>query len=182
MKCRERKRWRERCQHQVSTQCQHCAGTGGTYGRTDGRNDQPTRVLEFHMLYGTKNESLRPPSPPTNHHPPFLVLVEAKAQKCSRAPSGWRDRKHSLLTWRRRRRRRISLVVLQIVVSQTGNWLWLIEKIEKTASPSSHTSTSFLLNAIKPHHWGPRQSPNIQSADPVCYKLWWTWKFLKSTK
>ena len=26
-----------------------------TYGRTDGRNDQPTRLLEFHMLYGTNN-------------------------------------------------------------------------------------------------------------------------------
>ena len=41
----------------VSTPCQHCAGTGGG-GHTDwhtyGLSDQPTRVLEFHMLYGTK--------------------------------------------------------------------------------------------------------------------------------
>ena len=42
----------------VLTPCQHCAGTGGGDGRTDGHiyglSDQPTRVLEFHMKYGTK--------------------------------------------------------------------------------------------------------------------------------
>lgn len=35
-----------------------------------------------------------------------------------------------------------------LVVSLAGTWLWLIEK---PASTSSHTSTSFLLNAIKYH-------------------------------
>lgn len=59
------------------------------------------------------------------------------------------------------RRRRISAGVL-VVVSLTGNWLWLIEKIEKTASTSSHTSTSFLLDAIKPHHWGPTKYPVLR--------------------
>ena len=37
--------------------CRHCAGTGRggrTYGHTDGLTDQPTRLQEFHMLYGTK--------------------------------------------------------------------------------------------------------------------------------
>ena len=46
------------CQHQ----CRPSAGTGGG-GHTDihtyGLSDQPSRVLEFHMLYGTKNLSIR---------------------------------------------------------------------------------------------------------------------------
>ena len=40
------------------TQCRHSAGTGGggqTYILTYGQTDQATRLLEFHMLYGTKN-------------------------------------------------------------------------------------------------------------------------------
>ena len=39
----------------VSTQCRHSAGTGGGDRHTDGLTDQATRLLEFHMLYGTKN-------------------------------------------------------------------------------------------------------------------------------
>ena len=39
----------------VSTPCQHCAGTGGGDRRTYGLSDQATRLLEFHMLYGTNN-------------------------------------------------------------------------------------------------------------------------------
>ena len=33
----------------------HCAGTGGGDRHTDILSDQATRLLEFHMLYGTKN-------------------------------------------------------------------------------------------------------------------------------
>ena len=41
----------------VSTRCRHWGGTDIlTDIHTDGLSDQPTRVLEFHMLYyGTKN-------------------------------------------------------------------------------------------------------------------------------
>ena len=43
-----------------STPCRHCAGTGGggTDIRTDGQTDQATRLLEFHMLYGTKKNTM----------------------------------------------------------------------------------------------------------------------------
>ena len=45
---------------QDTAQCRHLSVSGvdtrggHTYGRTDGLTDQPTRLREFHMLYGTK--------------------------------------------------------------------------------------------------------------------------------
>ena len=50
-----------------------------------------------------------------------------------------------------------------LALSLAGNRLWLIEK---TASASSHTSTSFLLNAIKHRHLGAA-TKYIQSADSI---------------
>ena len=50
-----------------------------------------------------------------------------------------------------------------LALSLARNWLWLIEK---TASASSHTSTSFLLNAIKHRHLGAA-TKYIQSADSI---------------
>ena len=38
----------------VSTPRARCQGGRHTDILTDGQTDQPTRVLEFHMLYGTK--------------------------------------------------------------------------------------------------------------------------------
>ena len=46
------------CQHRVNTVSTLCWEEGGdihTDIHTDGLSDQPTRVQEFHMLYGTKN-------------------------------------------------------------------------------------------------------------------------------